>query len=302
MKHFLSLCDFSHDALTSLLDRADELRACWIEHRMPQNLQGQRVALWFDGHGFRNRIAFEVGAVAMGATVSYIPGELGVHEPIEDIAGYLGNWFSCLVIRAKRHDDLDQVASASPIPIINARTEKNHPCEILGDLHYIRRYRGSLDGLRVVFVGELANMCNSWFEAAQAFPIQVTQVCPAGYEADLESLPTLNRPAAGTIHVTNDLDRALRNADLIYTDCWPKPTPDNDANVIRSHFLPYQIQPAHLSALGERGLFLPCPPVTRGEEVSATAMQSPLCKNHEAKDSLLHVQNAILEMVMASSV
>src|SRR5216684_1484818 len=205
-------------------------------------------------------------------------------------------WFYFMVLRTKNHDDLYHVASASDIPVINARTNKSHPCEILGDLHYIRQFRGSIEDLNVVFVGEPSNLCVSWLEAAHIFPIRVTQVCPVGYEADRELLQKLRSNAAGEIHVTDDLDSALHKVDLIYTDCWPTPTSDDEAREIRARFLPYQIQLTHVSALRERGLFLPCPPVTRGEEVSAEAMLSPRCKNYDAKDGLLHVQNAIMEM------
>lgn len=97
----------------------------------------------------------------------------------------------------------------------------------------------------------------------------------------------------------NDLDLALKNIDLIYTDCWPHPKDDTEKMKIQDEFLPYQISTRHLSALGDRGLFLPCPPVTRGQEVSADAMKSQTCKNFEAKDNLLHVQNAIMEFAIS---
>lgn len=266
---------------------------------MPQPLSGERVALWFYGQGFRNRLAFELGAREMGAVVAYVPGELGVHEPIEDITGYLQNWFSMLVLRARRHEELLDVAARSAIPVINARTDRSHPCEILGDLMYLRGRRGALDGLKVVFVGEPSNLCKSWLEAASVLPIEVVQVCPAGYEVDDAELAELDTGATGKLGVTNDLEEALVDVDLIYTDCWPKAASTEDREKIREAFLPYQITPRHLQRLGDKGVFLPCPPVTRGEEVSADAMHSPRCENHAAKDCLLHVQNAIMEAVAA---
>jgi ornithine carbamoyltransferase len=301
MKHFLALSDFSADELLALLARADELKSAWSGSTMPKILQRKRAALWFYGQGFRNRIAFELGAKAMGATVAYIPGELGVHEPLEDIAGYLSNWFSFAVIRCKNHEDLYQVAASSSIPIINARTDKSHPCEIMGDLHFMQGQRGSIDGLKVAFVGEVTNLAFSWLEAAQVFPIQVTQVCPPGYEASDSLLESLRNNAKGEILVTNDLDAALKSTDVIYTDCWPKATTAEEKPKIETAFLPYQIQLRHLANLTLRGAFLPCPPVTRGQEVTAEAMLSPFCKNFEAKDDLLHVQNAIMEMVVGSA-
>jgi ornithine carbamoyltransferase len=298
MKNFISLRDFSGQELTEMLDRADWLRTAWNENRMPKSLRNQRVALWFYGTGFRNRVAFELGAKEMGATVSFIPGELGVQEPLEDIASYLGNWFSLLILRTKKHGDLLHLASNSKIPVINARTDKSHPCEIMGDLQFIRSYTGELSGLKVVFVGEPTNLCMSWLEAATVLPIKVTQVCPEGYEVSSNVLSNLRTASEGEISVTNDLENAIKKADLIYTDCWPRARSDLEKDKIESEFLPYQIRRHHLTALGEKGLFLPCPPVTRGQEVSHSAMDSPLCQNYPAKENLLHIQNAIMEFIV----
>jgi ornithine carbamoyltransferase len=297
MKHFISLRDFSYEELTALLERADYLRTAWADNSMPQSLKNSRVGLWFYGNGFRNRVAFELGAKAMGASVSFIPGELGVNEPLADIAGYLENWFSLVVLRTKRHADLLHFASLSHIPVINARTDKSHPCEVMGDLQYIRHHRGELKELQVVFVGEASNLCLTWLEAATVFPIKVTQVCPEGYEVDKETLRNLKKNARGEIAVTNDLYAALKPVDLIYTDCWPHTADDTIKKKIESDFLPYQIRKEHLLSLGEKGVFLPCPPVTRGQEVSFEVMNSPLCKNFAAKDNLLHIQNAIMELM-----
>ncbi|MBN2460870.1 MAG: hypothetical protein JXB60_04625 [Candidatus Cloacimonetes bacterium] len=141
MKNFLEITDFTTDELTQILNRADQLHQYWHNNAMPQTLKNQKIALWFWGNGFRNRIAFEIGARAMGADVSFIPGEPGVHKPIQDIGYYLRNWFSMLVIRARKYEELIAIAKDASIPTINARTDYNHPCEILGDLQYVRKTR-----------------------------------------------------------------------------------------------------------------------------------------------------------------
>ncbi len=298
MRHFISLLDFSTEELTGILDRADYMAKAWQENRMPANLVHEQVGLWFYGQGFRNRVAFDLGLQAMGAKVSYIPGELGVHEPIEDIGQYLSNWFTLLVVRAKRQEDLLYLAETSSIPVINARTNISHPCEIMGDLQFLRRYRGTLEELKLLFVGEVTNLCMSWFEAAVKFPISVIQVAPEGYEADPALLEELNQKAVGRITTTNSLEEGIENTDVIYTDCWPKGDNTEEEERIRKEFLPYQITKKHLGYLSKQGVFLPCPPVTRGQEVSCDAMESELCKNHQAKNYLLHSQNAIAEMVV----
>ncbi|MBN2736841.1 MAG: hypothetical protein JXR70_07645 [Spirochaetales bacterium] len=296
MKHFIEITDFSTDQLLALLDRADTLRQAWKNNAMPRTLNGKRVALWFFGNGFRNRLAFEIGARAMGAEVSYIPGDLGTHEPLEDIGHYLKNWFNLAIIRCKNHNDLAALAAKNCLPIINGRTNFNHPCEILGDLQYIRLKRGSLDGLEILFVGELTNLCMSWMKAASRLAIRVVQAGPRDFLLSEKALVEMNKNIRGEIAVTENLESALSvKTDILYTDCWPKSLIRNE---ISDLFLPYQIQTRHLEKMNPQGFFLPCPPVTRGEEVSAESLKHPLCQNYEAKDCLLHSQNAIMEFLV----
>ena len=297
MKNLISLLDISSEELLFILDKADRLEKLWKINNMPQILKDKQVGLWFYGQGFRNRAAFEIGARAMGASVSYIPGELGVHEPLDDIGHYLDKWFSILAVRAKSHSDLLQLAETTDASIINARTDFNHPCEIIGDLQFIRKYRGGLDDLELVFVGETSNMCMSWLEAAVTLPISVTQAAPRGYEIDAEKVRELNENAAGKISVSHELDPLIKKADVLYTDCWPRAASSEEADIIRQKFLPYQINAERLAKLHDKAVFLPCPPVTRGQEVTHDSMLSAFCKNHEAKQYLLHSQNAILEFV-----
>jgi len=297
MKKFLSLLDISSDELLHILDRADSLEKLWKSNNMPQVFKNKQVGLWFCGQGFRNRIAFEIGARSMGASVSYIPGDLGIHEPIEDVGHYLDKWFQVLVIRAKNHSDLLRLAETTDASVINARTNYNHPCEIIGDLQFIRKHRGGFDDLSLVFVGQVDNVIMSWFEAAVRLPISVAQVTPQGYEIDSEKLKSLNENAAGKITVSCELEPLLEKADVLYTDCWPKTSDDEEARIITETFLPYQITAKHLSRLHNKAVFLPCPPVTRGQEVSRDAMLSELCKNHQDKEYLLHSQNALLEFI-----
>jgi ornithine carbamoyltransferase len=298
MHGMLALTDLSVDELNWVFERADELEAAWGGNRMPRSLESQRVALWFHGHGFRNRLAFEIGARALGADVSYVPGELGIHEPLEDVGPYLENWFTLLVVRAKEHSDVVRLSETVSIPVINARTNWNHPCEILGDLHFLKKRRGSLDGLNVVFVGAVTNLCMSWFEAAVRLPIHVTQTAPPGYEVDLLRLKSLNENALGHIAITHESPSSCidRNTDVVYTDGWPK---GPDESHIRDLFLPYQVTSGVLGQLREKAAFLPCPPVTRGQEVSEDAMRSPSLLNGAAKGHLLHAQNALMELLVS---
>src|SRR5512142_59922 len=203
-KDFITLLDYSEEELLSLLDLADELRAQMQAGALPQYLRGKSIALIWDAEGFRNRVAFELGIDAMGGTAVQVPGHLDERESIEDVAAYLSNWFDAIVSRARLHSHMQRLASAARVPVINARTNHNHPCEILGDLAYIRARRGQLDGLKVAFVGEATNLCHPWFEAAARLPIEVVQVCPEGYSIDENLLTEIKQDAIGKLWVTHD--------------------------------------------------------------------------------------------------
>ena len=297
MRDFLAVSDLNGEEIRSILKRADELRILWRDNRMPKTLSGKRIALWFYGQGFRNRVAFEIGARALGADVTFIPGELGIHEPIEDIARYLDNWFSMLVIRCQRHEDLLRVARDATVPVINARTSYNHPCEILGDLQYIRSRRGNLDGLTVAFVGEVTNLCMGWFEAARVLQIRVMQVGPREFLADDALVNRLNDGATGKIETSTDLSNAVtKDVDVLYTDCWPRA---GDKINTRELFLPFQVTKSIVGKMNPGGFFMPCPPITRGEEISEDSLTTDQYCDYEAKEFLLHAQNAIMEFCLA---
>ncbi|MGC9396052.1 MAG: ornithine carbamoyltransferase [Anaerolineae bacterium] len=297
-KDFLTFLDFTQADLIALLDLAGTLREAWQAKQLPQNLAGKSIALIWDAEGFRNRVSFELGIAAMGGIAVQVPGKLDERESIEDVARYLDNWFDGIVSRARGHDHMLRLAAASQHPVINARTDFNHPCEILGDLAYVRAQRGSLDGLKVAFVGEATNLCHPWFEAAARLPIHVVQVCPEGYEVSAEFIEQVQRDAVGTVTVTQDLDTGLKDADVVYTDCWPHRGSPEDHEHIARQFLPYQITAEKLWLTAPDVFFLPCPPVTRGEEVSEDAMAYLGHQVYEAKEYLLHAQNAILTTLL----
>ena len=193
-----------------------------------------------------------------------------------------------------------RLAQSTRVPVVNARTSFNHPCEILGDLAYVRQQRGSLERLRVAFIGEATNIGHSWFEAAARFPIHVVQVCPKGYEVKKEFLQKIAQEANGEVAVSHDLPSAVADADVIYTDCWPARDTDEDHRRVSDLFRQYQVTERVLMASSRKVIFLPCPPVHRGEEVSEGAMNSPACRVYEAKEYLLHAQNALLATLLNS--
>jgi ornithine carbamoyltransferase len=288
-RDFLALSDLSRDEIEHVLDLAVEFANAFARRGLPPLLSGKSVALWFPDDGFRNRCAFDLGIQLLGGIVVHVPGNLGKREPAGDVAAYLSNWFDALVVRAPAIESVRELSRAATVPVINGRTRHNHPCEVLGDLAFIRRVRGDLTGFKVVFIGEATNLGRSWVEAAARLPIRFVQVCPPGIEI-----------AGDGVTVRHDLRDELRDADLIYTDTWSdRPGEQLDARLAR--LAPYRITAETLESAPASAMFLPCPPVHRGEEVSADAMTSPRCRVIEAKQYLLHAQNALLAYLLTGA-
>ncbi len=221
----------------------------------------------------------------MGATCVRVDAKLEGKETVEDLAGYLDNWFNVIGVRTPSLGRLRSFAEAAIAPVINLRTNDDHPCEVLGDLSFVLSTRNSWDNLLVAMVGPRGNIAKSWVEAADVLPINVVQVTPPSYAYQDDELP---RRAIAT-HDVN----AITSADLIVTDCWPVNAAPDDIE----QFAALRISAEMLDKSAPETVFVPCPPVTRGQEVTDCAMRHASCKAKEAKAFLLHTQNAILERV-----
>ncbi|OLP56048.1 ornithine carbamoyltransferase [Rhizobium rhizosphaerae] len=283
-RDFLEFHAVDAAVIDHLIDRAITLATLWTERRMPQSLTGRRVGLISDDTGWRNMTAFDLGIQAMGGLCTHAPVHLGQREATADLAGYLQNWFDLLVIRTRELYNLKALAASAVIPIINARTSSNHPCETLGDLAYIKQQRGSLEGLKVCGIAPDANILRSWVEASLILPIEVVQVYPRLWHVRDPALANAN------FRVSEDMDE-IRDADVILTDSWPQ---EREAADLAA----YRVSAAQLDRAKSDVVFLPCPPVERGEEVSDDALLHPAYKSLEAKAFLLHAQNALVEWVL----
>ena len=273
-KGFLEFHQLSSDTVLTIIDRAKALATAWAERRMPQSLDGRRVALIADDTGWRNTTAFDLGIQAMGGLCVQAPISFNVRETTADLAGYLDNWFDILIVRTKELSALRELSATSKAPVVNARTRSNHPCETLGDLAYIKATRGTLDGLKVVGVAPDANILRSWVEASISLPIQVVQVYPEKWHVTDPALLNAN-------FSTSTEMRELLDADVIVTDSWPSDEAVGD-------LVDFQISTFALDRARRDAIFIPCPPVARGQEVTDDAMRHPACQSKEAKAFLLH--------------
>ncbi|MCG6121558.1 MAG: ornithine carbamoyltransferase [Microvirga sp.] len=280
-RSLLRLNDLSSERLDTLLERALVLAARWEARDMPQTLAGARLGLIVEERGWRNPVAMALGARAMGALVETLPAGMTASDPSGDLGPYLANWFDALAVRAPDLDWLETLAGAFPGPVLNLRTRANHPFEILGDLAFLRASGRDLKGLRVAVVAPRGNILASWVEASQALGIAVTQVFDRAFH--LAAPP-------GLVACTHEM-AALSEADVIVTDCWPREEPARA-------FAAFRVTGAILDRCRADVVFIPCPPVTRGEEVDGDAMLHPRQSAWRAKAFLMHVQLAFLEAAL----
>lgn len=230
------------------------------------------AVMFFPPSSLRTRVSFERGATRMGIQPIVFPPEtLDKSEDPVDVAGYLAQWADVIVVRHPDIGILERLASADALPVVNAMTSTNHPCEVLSDLFTLSR-DADVTQLRYLFVGANGNISAAWWEAAQAFGLDLTQSCP-------EELRVPGVPWEG------DLLRAMRNADVVITD---------GPGIHAAELAPYRVTAEHLDAAPNGVRLVPCPPFVRGREVSADAIAHSAFVGYEFKRSLMPVQQAAM--------
>jgi ornithine carbamoyltransferase len=240
-----------------------------------ERLDGAAV-LFFPPSSLRTRVSFERGAWLMGLQpVTFPPETLSKDEDPVDVVGYLASWARLVVGRYPDIAVLDRMAGANALPIINAMTDVNHPCEVLSDLYALSRSADPL-GLRYLFVGADANIGRAWWEGGRAFGLDIRQSCPSFLR--IAGMPW-----------DDDLRRAVATADVIITD---GPGPHAAA------LAPYQITADVLRHAPSGVRLAPCPPFVRGREVSADAIDHPAFVGYRFKESLMPVQQAVMSWVL----
>ena len=270
-KSFLSLTDFSMDHINLIFKIADELQS---GNKYKHILEGKTIVMFFPENSIRTRISFEKGIYLLGGqTILFSPETLNKKEEIRDVVGYLNNWTDVAVIRHKNMKLIEEMASFANFSIINAMTDINHPCEILTDLYSLSKIRNNYLQDTYLFVGLKGNIGLEWKEVADEIGLKFIQCCPPGYE-----IP-------GT-EVLYDLKEAVKRADIVCTDSLP-------ASALND-FKEYQITKELMDMAKPGALLNPCPPFSRGEEVSQDVIESEYFVGYHFKKYLLEIQQALI--------
>jgi ornithine carbamoyltransferase len=302
-RDFLSIDDLSPADLTMLLDRAAELKAARGTAGAGA-LAGQSVAMIFEKPSTRTRISFEVAIAELGAhalPLSSAELQLGRGETIEDTGRVLSRYVHGVVVRTFAQERLERLADAATIPVVNALSDLEHPCQALADLLTIREAKRKLKGVRLTYVGDGNNVAHSLLLAGALAGMHVAVATPPGYEP----IPQIAKRAAeiaettgGSVDVTTDAVAAVTGTDALYTDVWASMGQEREADERRLIFAPYQLNSILFQRTADNAIVLHCLPAHRGEEITDEVIDGPASVVWDQAENRLHTQKALLEWLM----
>jgi ornithine carbamoyltransferase len=297
----VSLYDLTREDITALLDAAARLKQAQHAGQPHRLLEGQHLAMLFEKPSLRTRFTFEIGMRQLGGDAVVLEmkdARLGERESVPDVARNLERWVDGVMARTFSHEAVEELARHARIPVVNALTDKLHPCQILADALTLREHLGRLDDVKLAFVGDGNNVCASWFHLAARLPLHVTLVCPTGYEGDTTLFERARAEAEGELVITQDIDAGLDGAHAVYTDVWASMGQEAEQEERMRAFAPYQVNASLMAKARPDALFMHCLPAKRGLEVTAEVMESPRSVAFDQAENRLHAQKAVLADLM----
>jgi ornithine carbamoyltransferase len=299
-KDFLSILDVSAAEIRRLIDDAVRLKKEHRAGKRNRSLEGRTLGMLFTKPSTRTRLSFQVGMTQLGgSSVPLNPGEIQLNrsETLEDTARVVSRFLDGIVIRTFAHAELEAWSAAATIPVINGLSDFSHPCQILADLLTIYEVRGSLDRVKVAYIGDGNNVAHSWILASGLLGLDFVLAAPAGYDPDPGVLAGAQRLWKGRgrpPRVVRDPAAAAAGADFLYTDVWTSMGQESETKRRLKAFRGYQLD-AKLLALAKPGArVLHCLPAHRGEEIAAEVIDGPQSLVFEQAENRLHAQKALL--------
>jgi len=294
-KHLLSDLDLPVEGLRQLLDLAGQMKR--TPARFAKALSGRYLSLLFEKPSLRTRLTFELAIKQLGGDAVNYAGPIGEREPVKDVARNLERWTQGIVARVFAQSTIEELALWSHVPVINALSDRYHPCQILADMLTLQERFGKLEGLKLAFVGDGNNVAHSLMLTAGRLGVHVAIATPAGYRPDAGIVAQASE--MGSITVTQDVAEALDGADAVYTDVWTSMGQEAESVERQRVFAPYQVNAELFGLAKPESIFLHCLPAKRGEEVTDEVMESPRSAVFDQAENRLHAQKALLVMLLS---
>jgi len=295
--HFLHISDYSTDALWDILKLAKKLKQKFRDREEYKIFNNKSLVMIFAKPSARTRVSFETGFEWMGGHALFLgPNDIGIgkREAIKDISRLLSRYNDIIMARLFDHSHILELAEDSTIPVINGLTDYNHPCQVMSDIFTIWETRGSLDDLKVTYVGDGNNIVHSWLHLAQKFPMEFVCACPENYEPNSNTVNGSSGAGVSSVSVSHDPTNSVKNTDVVYTDVWASMGQKDEAEMREKIFQPFQVNGYLMAATGKNTLFMHCLPAERGREVTDEVIEADYSIVFEQAENRLHVQNAIM--------
>lgn len=295
-KDFLSISDLTPSELGELVQRAEAVKNA----RSDRPLEGKIVALLFEKPSLRTRVSFEVGIRQLGGDCIYLAKEdvnLGVREPVEDVARVLDRWVDGVVARVFEHAALQTLASCMSVPVINALSDLEHPCQALADLVTIRQHKGAFGGLRVAYVGDGNNVAASLALGCASVGADFAIASPPEYrmpDAVWEGAKARASASGSTVNWFETAHLAARGADVVYTDTWVSMGQEDEKEARAAAFAEYQVNPQLMECAKSDSIFMHDMPAYEGAEISKGMLDDPRSVVFDQAENRLYAQKAIM--------
>ncbi|MBO5167704.1 MAG: ornithine carbamoyltransferase [Phascolarctobacterium sp.] len=304
-KDLISIHDLEIGEVALILDVAAKLKRKQKKGEPHQYLKGKTLAMLFSKASTRTRTSFEVGFFQLGGHPIYLSddaSQIGRGEPVKDTARVLSRFVDGIMIRTFSHESVIELAKYASIPVINGLTDLLHPCQALTDLFTIQEKMKVLKGRKMVYVGDGNNMAHSLMYAAAKVGMNMVCACPKGYQPDPKVLAEAQEDASQTgctITVEEDVMKAVKGADVLYTDTWASMGQEEEHDARKKIFAPYQINAELLATARPEAIVMHCLPAYRGEEITDDVIEGPQSVVFDQAENRLHVQKAIMALLMS---
>jgi len=297
MKHVISITDVG-ERIGEVLETARKIR-----HERMDVMDGKVLGLLFEKPSLRTRVSFEMAVRQLGGTPIYLsPQEIqmGVREPIRDVANVLSGYVDMIAYRGFRNEATVELAAHSKVPVINALDDAEHPCQALADFLTILDSKGDLKGRKLAYLGDGNNVCNSLMLGAPYVGIDIAVATPKAYRPPvgvIQRAEELAREHGTVVELTTDPDAAVACADAVYTDTWVSMGSEEEKASRLKAFRRYHVDDRIMNMAAEDAVFLHCLPAHRGEEVSASVIDGPRSAVYPEAENRLHAQKALMKII-----
>ena len=303
-KDLLTLQDFSFEEITYILEVASDLKKMYLRGESPEVLYGKTLAMIFEKSSTRTRVSFEVAMRQLGGYAIFLGAkdlQLGRGETIPDTARTLARYVDGIMARVYSHEDLLDLADFSQVPVINGLSDLFHPCQILADLLTIKEKKRNFENLKLSYVGDGNNVCNSLLIGCSKLGIDISIGCPENYEPLEDVIYMANENSKefnSEIQIVHDPQDAVLDADVIYTDTWVSMGLETEAEERRKTFPRFQVNEELLMSASKNVIVMHCLPAHRGHEITDDVMDGPNSVVWDQAENRLHAQKAILTLLL----